>query len=208
LGLVIALRSFVYFGLVTFIPLFYVANLHASKATGNAALSAMLLGGACGTLLGGPLADRFGRKAVLLGSMLILPPLVIGLMLSGPILGVVFATLVGAATVSTFAVTIVMGQEYLPGRIGMAAGVTIGLSIGLGGVGAPLLGIVADAHGLRAVLELIAGLPILAIALTLGLPGVSSSARERRPDSGGSRVFGAGRQLPSGSARGETARSR
>ena len=57
-------------------------------------------------------------------------------------------TLAGAATIATFAVTIVMGQEYLPGRLGVAAGVTIGLSIGLGGVGAPLLGLLADAHGL------------------------------------------------------------
>ncbi len=62
-------------------------------------------------------------------------------------------TLLGAATIATFAVTIVMGQEYLPGRLGVSSGVTIGLSIGLGGVGAPLLGLLADAHGLRAVFE-------------------------------------------------------
>jgi FSR family fosmidomycin resistance protein-like MFS transporter len=167
---VIALRSFVYFGLVTFIPLYYVANLHASKALGNAALSAMLLGGAVGTLSGGPLADRFGRRTVLIGSMLSLPPLVIGFLLSGPVLGVLFAALAGAATIATFAVTIVMGQEFLPGRLGVAAGVTIGLSIGLGGVGAPLLGVLGDADGLRAVFETIAGLPLLALLLTLTLP--------------------------------------
>ena len=136
----IALRSFVYFGLVTFIPLYYVGVLHTSKAAGNAALSAMLLGGAAGTLVGGPLADRFGRRTVLIGSMSLLPPLIVGFLLSGPVLAVVFAALAGAATIATFAVTIVMGQEYLPGRLGVAAGVTIGLSIGLGGVGAPLLG--------------------------------------------------------------------
>ncbi len=75
---VIALRSFVYFGMVTFIPLYYVNVLHTSKALGGVALSAMLLGGAAGTLLGGPLADRFGRRAVLVGSMLVIPPLVVG----------------------------------------------------------------------------------------------------------------------------------
>ncbi len=170
LGTVIALRSFVYFGLVTFIPLYYVADLHASKATGNAALAAMLLGGAGGTLIGGPLADRFGRRTILTGSMLALPPLVVCLLLSGPVLGVVFAALAGAATIMTFAVTIVMGQEYLPGRIGVASGVTIGLSIGLGGVGAPLLGLLADAHGLRAVFEVIAVFPLLALVMVLALP--------------------------------------
>jgi FSR family fosmidomycin resistance protein-like MFS transporter len=168
---VIALRSFVYFGLVTFIPLYYVRVLHASKALGNAALTAMLVGGAVGTLIGGPLADRFGRKAVLIGSMIVLPPLVVGFLVSGPVLALVFATVAGAATIATFAVTIVMGQEFLPGRLGVSAGVTIGLSIGLGGVGAPLLGLIGDAHGLRAVFEVVAGLPLLALALALALPG-------------------------------------
>ncbi|HEX4281724.1 MAG TPA: MFS transporter, partial [Solirubrobacteraceae bacterium] len=170
LAAVIAVRSFVYFGMVTFIPLYYDHVLHTSKALGSVALSAMLLGGAVGTLAGGPLADRFGRRNVLIGSMLVIPPLVVGFLLSGPILGVAFAALAGAATIATFAVTIVMGQEYLPGRLGVSAGVTIGLSIGLGGVGAPLLGLLADAHGLKAVFEVVAVLPFLALALTLALP--------------------------------------
>jgi MFS transporter, FSR family, fosmidomycin resistance protein len=167
---VIALRSFVYFGLVTFIPLYYIHDLHTSKALGNSALAAMLLGGAAGTLIGGRLADRFGRRAVLIGSMLVLPPLVLAFLLSGPVLAVAFAALAGAATIATFAVTIVMGQEYLPGRLGVSAGVTIGLSIGLGGVGAPLLGLLADAHGLRSVFEVIAVLPLLALGLVSRLP--------------------------------------
>ena len=91
-----------------------------------------------------------------------------------------FASLAGAATIATFAVTIVMGQEYLPGRLGVAAGVTIGLSIGLGGVGAPLLGILADHHGLRAVFETIAVLPVVALALSLALPRGAQRAPFRR----------------------------
>src|SRR5947209_6884280 len=170
LAAVIALRSFVYFGLVTFVPLYYVNVLHTSKTFGNSALTAMLLGGAAGTLLGGPLADRFGRRTVLIGSMLTLPPLIVGFLLSGPGLALVFAALAGMATIATFAVTIVMGQEFLPGRLGVAAGVTIGLSIGLGGVGAPLLGVLGDAHGLKAVFETIAVLPVLALLLVLALP--------------------------------------
>jgi MFS transporter, FSR family, fosmidomycin resistance protein len=170
LAAVIAVRSFVYFGMVTFIPLYYDHVLHTSRALGSVALSAMLLGGAVGTLTGGPLADRIGRRNVLIGSMLVIPPLVVGFLLSGPILAVAFAALAGAATIATFAVTIVMGQEYLPGRLGVSAGVTIGLSIGLGGVGAPLLGLLADADGLKAVFEAVAVLPFLALALTLALP--------------------------------------
>jgi MFS transporter, FSR family, fosmidomycin resistance protein len=174
---VIALRSFVYFGLVTFIPLYFIHELHSSKALGNAALSAMLLGGAAGTLIGGPLADRFGRRTVLIGSMTVTPPLVVGLLASGPALAIVFAALAGAATIATFAVTIVMGQELLPGRLGVSAGVTIGLSIGLGGLGAPLLGLLADAHGLHSVFVVIAILPVLALLLSLALPSRVPRAR-------------------------------
>ena len=181
LATVIALRSFVYFGMVTFIPLYFIHDLHTSKAFGNAALSAMLLGGAFGTLIGGPLADRFGRRSVLIGSMALLPPLIVAFLLSPAGLAVVFATFAGAATIATFAVTIVMGQEFLPGRMGVAAGVTIGLSIGLGGLGAPLLGILADAHGLRAVFETIAVLPVLALVLSLALPR-SVAARSARSE--------------------------
>lgn len=181
LGGVIALRSVVYFGLVTFIPLYYVNDLHASKAFGNGALSAMLIGGAVGTLIGGPLADRFGRRSVLTGSMVVTPFLVVGFLISGSVLAVVFAALTGAATIATFAVTIVMGQEYLPGRLGISAGVTIGLSIGLGGVCAPLLGLLADGAGLRAVFELVAVLPLFALVLSLALPRVAPTQQAETP---------------------------
>jgi MFS transporter, FSR family, fosmidomycin resistance protein len=184
LASVIAVRSIVYFGLVGFLELYYVHVLHASKALGSAALTAMLVGGAVGTLTGGPLADRFGRRTVLMGSMLALPPLIVAFLLSGPGLGLLLAGVIGAVTIATFAVTIVMGQEYLPGRIGVSSGVTIGLSIGLGGLATPLLGLIADAHGLRAVIEVIAVLPLLALPLVLALPrrapGAASSGLEPR----------------------------
>jgi FSR family fosmidomycin resistance protein-like MFS transporter len=63
-----------------------------------------------------------------------------------------------------------MGQEYLPNRLGIASGVTLGLSIGLGGVGAAVLGQVADAYGLRTALEVVALLPLPALLLAMSLP--------------------------------------
>jgi FSR family fosmidomycin resistance protein-like MFS transporter len=142
----------------------------ASAALGNVALTVMLAAGAVGTLLMGPLADRFGRRAVLAWSMVVLCPLVLAFTFVGPYAGMALLALVGAATVGTFGVTVVMGQEYLPGRIGLAAGVTMGLSIGLGGVGAPLLGLLADAGGLRTTMLAIAALPVLGLVLSLVLP--------------------------------------
>jgi FSR family fosmidomycin resistance protein-like MFS transporter len=82
----------------------------------------------------------------------------------------VVLALIGAATVGTFGVTVVMGQEYLPGRIGVAAGVTLGLSIGIGGLGAPIFGAVADSYGLPAMVLALAVLPVVGLALTLSLP--------------------------------------
>ena len=84
LALVIALRSFVYFGFVTFIPLYFIHVLHTGRGVGGAALTVMLVGGAIGTLLGGRLADRFGRRSVLIGSMAVLPFLTAGFLVSPP----------------------------------------------------------------------------------------------------------------------------
>lgn len=167
---VVAVRSFVYFGLVAFVASFYERVHGESAALGNVALTVMLAAGAVGTLFMGPLADRFGRKAVLAWSMLAMPPLVLAFAFVGPYPGMVMLALVGALTIGTFGVTVVMGQEYLPGRIGLAAGVTMGLSIGLGGVGAPLLGLLADAGGLRTTMLAIAALPVLGFLLALTLP--------------------------------------
>ncbi|MGB3634605.1 MAG: MFS transporter [Rubrobacteraceae bacterium] len=167
---VVTIRSFVYFGLVTFVATYYAQVLGTSTARGNTALAIMLFAGAIGTLTMGPLADRFGRRVVLGGSMLLLPPLILGFTLAGPLTGMVLLALIGASTIGTFGVTVVMGQEYLPGRIGLAAGITMGLSIGLGGLGAPILGFLADARGLPFMMLVVATLPVLGLLLTLTLP--------------------------------------
>jgi MFS transporter, FSR family, fosmidomycin resistance protein len=167
---IVVVRSFVYFGLVAFVASYYVHVLETSPAVGNAALTVMLASGAVGTLIMGPLADRFGRRTIVGASMLLLPPLIYGFTLSGPFPGMALLALVGAATVGTFGVTVVMGQEYLPGRIGLAAGITMGLSIGLGGVGAPLLGLLADRAGLPVTMLVIAALPALGFLLATTLP--------------------------------------
>ena len=173
---VITFRTFVYFGLITFVPLYYTGALDASKTAANTALTVMLIGGAFGTLCGGPLADRFGRRAVLFGSMTLLPPLILLFHALNPPASTVEMFFIGAAVIATFSVTVVMGQEYLPGRIGTASGVTLGLSIGLGGLGAPLLGLVADRWGLNTTLYVLAALPLGGLLLTFTLP----PARSRR----------------------------
>ncbi|CAN5168864.1 MFS transporter [soil metagenome] len=167
---VVVLRSFLYFGLVAFVASYYERVLGTTPAFGNAALTVMLASGAVGTLLMGPIADRVGRRAVLGTSMLLLGPFVYLFTLCGPIVGMAVLALIGAFTIGTFGITVVMGQEYLPGRIGLAAGITMGLSIGLGGLGAPVLGHVADRYDLTTTMLVMVALPIMGLLLTMTLP--------------------------------------
>jgi FSR family fosmidomycin resistance protein-like MFS transporter len=92
--------------------------------------------------------------------------------------------LIGFVTIMSFSVTVVMGQEYLPHRLGTASGVMLGTAIGVGGVAAALLGALADAAGLSAVMWTIAALPVPALALALSLPAGSRPARATRAGAG------------------------
>jgi FSR family fosmidomycin resistance protein-like MFS transporter len=173
---VIAFRSVAWFGLITFVPLWEVSLGH-SKAHGSHLLSLMLLTGGLGTLAAGPIADRFGRRPVLIASMAATGPLILAYVVVGGVLGAVALALVGVCVISTFGVTMVMSQEYLPRRIGMASGLAIGLSIGLGGVAAVGLGAVADSIDLRSAMYAAAAAPVAGLVLAALLP--SSRARRR-----------------------------
>jgi MFS transporter, FSR family, fosmidomycin resistance protein len=166
---VIALRSVAWFGLITFVPLWEVALGH-SKSHGNHLLALMLFAGGVGTLALGPLADRVGRRPVLIGSVAATGPLVLVFVVVGGVPGAIALALLGVCVVGTFGVTMVMGQEYMPRHIGTASGLVIGLSVGLGGVAAVTLGLLADATSLRTALFVAAAAPILATLLALQLP--------------------------------------
>jgi FSR family fosmidomycin resistance protein-like MFS transporter len=173
---VIAFRSLAWFGLITFVPLWEVSLGH-SKSHGNHLLALMLLAGGLGTIVAGPAADRFGRRRVLLVSLVSTPALIATFIVAGGVLGAIALALVGVCVIGTFGVTMVMSQEYLPRRIGLASGLSIGLSIGLGGAGAVLLGAIADSIDLRTAMWVVAAAPVAAIGLGLLLP--SSRRRPR-----------------------------
>jgi MFS transporter, FSR family, fosmidomycin resistance protein len=166
---VVAFRSVAWFGLITFVPLYEVAQGH-SEAYGNRVLAAMLLAGGLGTIVAGPLADRVGTRPVLVASVLAQGPLILVYLMTGGLAGAIALALVGPCVVGTFGVTMVMSQQYLPRHIGLASGLTIGLSIGLGGMAAVALGGIADAIDLEAALYVCAAAPFAALALCLILP--------------------------------------
>src|SRR5213078_3391604 len=110
-------------------------------------------------------------------SMAAVGPLTVAYVMVGGVPGAIALVLVGACVIGTFGVTMVMSQEYLPRHIGMASGLSVGLSIGLGGIAAVALGALADAVDLRAALWVCAAAPLAALALGILLP--SSTERRR-----------------------------
>jgi FSR family fosmidomycin resistance protein-like MFS transporter len=178
---VIVIRSLFAFGLVSFVPLYLVSVRGVPKQLAALAVTAMLLAGAVATLAGGRLADRFGRRAVLVCFLLPLAPLLAFFLHVPGIAGLASLVLIGGGTVGTYSVAVVMGQEYLPGREGIAGGVTMGLAIGIGGIGVPLLGALADHQGVAAVFPILGALPLLAAALSATLPGPRASLTREAP---------------------------
>jgi FSR family fosmidomycin resistance protein-like MFS transporter len=160
LVLAVTMRSWAHMGLLTFIPFYYMSILKGDALTGGRLVFIFLIGGAVGTMIGGMAADKIGHKNYFLLSMVIsIPLLFLLLQASGAgIALILFVT--GLVLISSFSVTIVMGQQILHKRLGMASGLMMGFVIGMGGVGAGLLGVIADAWGVLTVLKLIALMPV------------------------------------------------
>jgi FSR family fosmidomycin resistance protein-like MFS transporter len=169
LGAVIALRSVTWFTLLAFVPLWVVSKGH-SKADGGRVLFLMLLAGALGTLLLGPVADRFGLRRTLVATQAALAPLVLVFVFVGGVPGLVALMLVGVCVVGTFGVTMVLSQLYLPRHVGMASGLSVGLAMGVGGVAAVVLGAVADTIDLQTALVISAAAPVVGVFFCLRLP--------------------------------------
>ena len=168
---VVTVRSWAQLGLVAYVPFYYVDLLHADRAIVGPLLFAFLGAGAVGTLVGGPIADRWGPRRYITWTLVLTMPL-LGMFLArrGDWLGIACLVATGFILVSTFSVTVVLAQSYLPRRLGMAAGLSVGLAIGTGGVGVAILGWVADHWGLVLTLQLLTVLPLVGFGLALGLP--------------------------------------
>jgi FSR family fosmidomycin resistance protein-like MFS transporter len=177
LASIVGLRSAVFFGLQAFVPIYFAIELGTSKAIGNGALSVMLVAGAVGTYVGGRLMDRVGRRVIVVASMGALSPLLIAFLLVGRWPATVLLLAIGFFTISNFSVTIVMGQEYLPNRLGLASGVTMGAAIGAGGLAAAALGALADHTSLTTTLWTIALIPLPALLIALTLPPTETDRR-------------------------------
>jgi FSR family fosmidomycin resistance protein-like MFS transporter len=167
---VAAVRSVAFFGVLTFVELYWIRHLHSGRGLAGIALACFLVGGVAGTLLGGRIADRIGMvRAVQLGAALTVPLLAALRLVPGTVAPLSVALLAGVALNIPFAVLVKLGQDYLPSRPGTAAGVTLGLAVSVGGLFAPALGAIAQAHGPEGVFSVLWALPLVALGAGLFL---------------------------------------
>ncbi|WP_088102384.1 MFS transporter [Halalkalibacter urbisdiaboli] len=162
-------RSWFHAGLTNFYAFYIIKEYGLSISQAQIYIFLFLAAGAVGTFCGGPLADRFGKRNIIMLSMLASAPLAIILPHVGPFLAYPIITMIGFIILSSFSVSVVYAQELVPGRIGMVSGLIVGLAFGMGAVGSVVLGWFADLYGLTNTILLTASLPFIGI-LTLFLP--------------------------------------
>jgi len=163
----VILRSWTHAGLTSYIPFYYIDYLKGDPVYAGKLVSFFLLGGVVGTVLGAPVADRWGHKRYLVISMFLASVLLpVVLMMKGFML-MMTLMIFGMVLISTFTVTIVMAQRLLPRNLGVASGLMVGFAIGTGGIGVTILGFVADRFGVPFALNSIVVLPVLGFFLSL-----------------------------------------
>ena len=157
--------------LTSYYTFFLITRFHVSVRTSQLLLFLFLAAVALGTLLGGPIGDRVGRKAVIWVSILGVLPFTLLMPRVNLFWTAVLSVLVGLVLSSAFSAIVVYAQELMPGRVGTVAGLFFGLAFGVAGIGAALLGRVADHSGIEVVYHACSFLPAIGL-LTAFLPEV------------------------------------
>lgn len=166
----VILRSATRLGLMTFIPFYFMNVLHRDPMVAGKYLSTFLLAGAFGTLGGGPLADRYGYKKIVLISLGLSSIFLYFFYMTEGTLSLIFFMAAGLILISSNAITMVMGQSFMPRNLGMASGLILGFAMGVGGIATTVLGWVADNWGIPVTLQITFVLPLLAFLTCWFIP--------------------------------------
>ncbi|OZU88122.1 MFS transporter [Virgibacillus indicus] len=162
-------RSWYAAAISNFYAFYTIENYGLTIAQSQVYIFTFLFMGAVGTFLGGPLADRFGKRNVILLSLLAPAPLALILPYVGPISSIILLAFIGLLLMSSFSVSVVYAQELIPGKIGTMSGLIVGLAFGMGAIGSVALGSLIDIFGLTITMIAISVLPLLGL-LTYLLP--------------------------------------
>ena len=175
---VIAIRSLSYTGMLTMLPLYFqsqnISNIAASRL-----LTLMLFTGAIGGLMGGFISDYYGRKRLIVGSLVLSTPLFFIFFYTKGIVSIIFLALAGATLLSSFSVTVIAAQEAIPDNKALAAGLSMGLAGGIGGLAVISIGWIADIWGLSSAVFVIFLLPVMAGLLALLMKSRPAARHQR-----------------------------
>lgn len=178
LTVAVIFRSIAFVGLSAFLSLYAQQRFGGSSAAGTAALFVLYLGGVVGSVLGGTLAARWGRVLVSRWSYAVGALGIAGVIyVPGPAM-YVFVALTSCSLYVPFSLQVTLGQDYLPSRVGTASGITLGLTVSIGGLASPLLGMLADATSLQLALTPLVVMPLVSCLLfgRLREPALPSAA--------------------------------
>jgi len=177
--LVLIFSKYFYLASMTSYFTFYLINkFHVTVQHSQIYLFIFLLSVAAGTILGGPLGDRFGRKYVIWFSILGVAPFTLLLPHANLFWTGILAVIIGVVLASAFPAILVYAQELLPGKIGMISGLFFGFAFGMGGLGSALLGALADRTSIIYVYQVCAFLPLIGL-LTGFLPDIGGRKNKK-----------------------------
>src|SRR5277367_5568989 len=161
----------------TYYTFYLISKFHVSVASAQVYLFVFLASVAIGTLVGGPIGDRIGRKAVIWGSIIGAIPFALVLPYANLFWTPILTMAVGATMASASSAIIVYALDLVPGKIGTMAGLFFGLGFGMAGIGAAALGKIADATSIDAVYHVCAFLPLIGL-LTVFLPNLGRPGQQ------------------------------
>jgi MFS transporter, FSR family, fosmidomycin resistance protein len=176
---ILVFSKYVYMSSLTSYYTFYLIHKFDLSVRDSQLLLFLFLGAvAVGTVVGGPIGDRFGRKLVIWGSILGALPFTLALPYANLAWTAVLTVLIGLIMASAFSAIIVFAQELVPSKVGLIAGLFFGFAFGIGGIGAAVLGVVADAKGIDFVYWICSFLPLVGL-LTVFLPDMNRVKKVR-----------------------------
>jgi MFS transporter, FSR family, fosmidomycin resistance protein len=173
--LALLFSKFIYLAsLGSYYTFYLISRFHLSVQSAQIHLFVFLGAVAAGTIIGGPVGDRIGRRQVILWSILGVLPFTLALPYANLFWTRILSVVIGMVLASAFSVIVVYAQELMPGRVGMIAGLFFGVAFGISGIGAALLGSLADRTDIFFVYRLCSYLPAIGV-LALWLPGVETA---------------------------------